>query len=110
MVIRSLSLAHGPQRWPNITKTDLSERFRIFSLYHPFEDLEIAKRTLKFNQAWLAENHPSEPDMAEAMGLYTSLTEETALGLRKSCAFAVVFSGVNKRSSRRTRIFGVLFV
>eukprot|EP00913_Durusdinium_trenchii_P010955 g10282.t1 len=36
----------------------------------------IAKRTLKFNQAWLAETHPNLGELAEAMSLYTSLTEE----------------------------------
>ncbi|CAK9077929.1 unnamed protein product [Durusdinium trenchii] len=68
---------------PSIAKQAYERGIRLVELrllrsssQKEIKELEIAKRTLKFNQAWLAETHPNDPELAEAMSLYTSLTEE----------------------------------
>ena len=40
------------------------------------QELEISRICLKFNRAWLAESHPTGPEIAEAMSEYISMQEE----------------------------------
>ena len=57
-------------------------RFRItkknFGPLHceNLQELEISRICLKFNRAWLAESHPTGPEIAEAMSEYISMQEE----------------------------------
>lgn len=47
------------------------------------EELEVSQICLKFNRAFLAESHPSGPEIAEAVSEYITMQEENGDGKRR---------------------------